>query len=349
MKKTKRNKSKKGLLIIGPHHIGDNFICILSLCEIFEHQIFDPILFITNIDVVNFYADLFPRIKFVGIPPVYSTDFQAVYYGLVLGWKAFSRKFEFVLDLRSDVTAGLIMLLCQATKRWGGDFWLTQFASTVTSKIHSKIQFAHEYYAYRVAQALSQPVPNVRIILKNTNCIQHKYQRFSSTKNDSHSIILCPGASILPKRWPEDRWAQLANVLVGKGFKVEFVYSSAESFLINKIKQFRLLPNIRFHITATIHDAAAILSKGIIAVTCDSALSHLSFLIGTPVITIFGPSQSHTWFPYHLVNSGVAVTRDSYLDCYPCQRRHCRHKYPCIERIPVQDVITAIETMESKL
>jgi len=109
---------KNKILIIGPHHIGDNIICALSLFKIFEMQRTDLFFYVTHIQITGLFLELFDNVKIIGIPPYYSTDIRSAYHGVAIGLKR--NNYDVIIDLRSDVTAGLIMLLSSAQEKWGG-------------------------------------------------------------------------------------------------------------------------------------------------------------------------------------------------------------------------------------
>jgi ADP-heptose:LPS heptosyltransferase len=336
------HSEQKRILVIGPHHIGDNLICMPVLYSLLRSKILESSVIITNCEVATLFSDLFSNLKVIGIPPFYSTDYRSFICGARWGFMSFLKNFDVVLDLRSDVTAGLIMLLSRSPEKWGGPFWLTRVASRNWSGFKTRINFAHEYYAYRIAEAFSYPEPNLINVLSDASSMIRKLYKYRSAKSSYSMVVLCPGASIISKRWPEKSWARLANCLVDQGFDVNFIFGLTDLKVMKSISRFGLAPSIKLYLTETLQEASQILSGSSVSVTCDSALCHLSFLVGIPVITIFGPSQPQVWFPYHLVNAGIALTPAQLSKCHPCQKRRCKNSIPCIEQISVNSVINCI-------
>jgi lipopolysaccharide heptosyltransferase II len=90
---------------------------------------------------------------------------------------------------------------------------------------------------------------------------------------------------------------------------------------------------------------AALLERFSVFVTCDSGPMHLAAAIGTPLVAIFGPSDSRRWGPI----SGNARVVQSDVDCRPCNRirrppARCAGRTPdCLAAISVDQVLEAVE------
>ena len=66
----------------------------------------------------------------------------------------------------------------------------------------------------------------------------------------------------------------------------------------------------------TLAEAAALLKKARLAVCNDSGLMHLAAAVGTPVISLFGPTHPGEKKP--LAAGSVAVWKGEELECSPC-------------------------------
>ncbi len=91
----------------------------------------------------------------------------------------------------------------------------------------------------------------------------------------------------------------------------------------------------------TLGELAALLRLSRLHVGVDSAAPHIAAAVGTPTITLYGPSDWRDWAPvgdkHHVVKSD--------MDCSPCHRKGCEGsgRSRCLENIPIERVREAIE------
>ena len=92
---------------------------------------------------------------------------------------------------------------------------------------------------------------------------------------------------------------------------------------------------------------AAVLKTCTLFIGVDSAGMHIAAAVGTPTVSVFGPSSAASWAPRgpeHLV-----VHRD--LSCVPCRQKGCegREQSRCLNELTVPEVMLAVETQIEKL
>lgn len=85
---------------------------------------------------------------------------------------------------------------------------------------------------------------------------------------------------------------------------------------------------------------AALLKKCRLFIGVDSAGLHIAAAVGTPTVSLFGPSSPASWAPrggQHLV-----VQKD--FPCLPCRRKGCgdSEKSRCLDELTVGEVLTAL-------
>jgi heptosyltransferase-2 len=109
------------------------------------------------------------------------------------------------------------------------------------------------------------------------------------------TVALCPGAVGPGKRWPEQRYAALAQKLSSEGCDVWVVGGPGE-------KQYAQLISAggRFARDLTSNDlrnGILQLAAADVAVSNDSGLLHVAAAIGTPTVGLFGPTSPWHWAP----------------------------------------------------
>jgi heptosyltransferase-3 len=70
--------------------------------------------------------------------------------------------------------------------------------------------------------------------------------------------------------------------------------------------------------------------------------------VGTPVVALFGPSDSSVWGPF--TQKRIIISRKNELPCVPCKKDGCggSKKSRCLDEITTQEAIAAIETLIGK-
>lgn len=129
-------------------------------------------------------------------------------------------------------------------------------------------------------------------------------------------IALAPGAKWNTKRWSEEGFSALAN-LVHKCSRsaVVMLGDREDQKVISKICSMLNKQAVDLSGELTIRETAAVLKLSKVAVSNDSGLMHLAVAVGTPVIAIFGPTVLQFGFGPLGEKDTVIQTE---LPCRPC-------------------------------
>ncbi|MBI5846170.1 MAG: glycosyltransferase family 9 protein [Deltaproteobacteria bacterium] len=310
-----------------------------ALGALFECERFERIALIINDQAAPIVAAIFRGASCLACPPVYHSWLRTTYHAARLSlWVSLLGCTE-VLDLRhdriSDAVSATIstFVFTRKSKSNVRDRAKEEYSSD------SEIQYAHEYYEQLVARTLDR---RPRDIIKILETSQHLMARVVERRKSPslHGICLCPGASTNSKSWPLSRWISLSDKLHEAGYSVSMLADPSED--LHCLRTAARSSGIRILLDSSLLGAARNLAYADIAITCDSALAHLAFAVGTPILTLFGPTEPSKWFPYHLVDGGTTISLSDHPNCYPCQRMTCTSSTPCMNRIAVEDVATTI-------
>lgn len=133
---------------------------------------------------------------------------------------------------------------------------------------------------------------------------------------DEPFVAFAPGSAWGTKRWPY--YVDLAKTL-GEQFRIAVVGSSSDTNLAKTIAS--ALPS-ECVIDATgvlsVLGSAELIGRAQAIVTNDSAPQHLASAMGTPTLTIFGPTVPE--FGFGPMASRHAVAGNAGLTCRPCDR-----------------------------
>jgi lipopolysaccharide heptosyltransferase II len=92
----------------------------------------------------------------------------------------------------------------------------------------------------------------------------------------------------------------------------------------------------------SLHRAAAVLSRCRVAVTNDSGLMHLAVAVGTPTVTVYGPTSPGSWNPGRAPHRFVQAEG---LACLVCNRDRCPYGHECMEWVSPERVVSETEAV----
>jgi len=162
-------------------------------------------------------------------------------------------------------------------------------------------------------------------------------------------IGIHPGSSkgMLSKRWPEERFAQVNDILYENyNVKIILFVGPDEIEIIYRIQRLAKSDPVIAR-DNTLKQTAAIIERCSLFIDTDSCLGHIAAAMGVPTITIFGPSNPKRTIPYG--NKSVILQSD--LLCVPCYRYpfyktnskiKCK-TMDCLKEISVEDVLDAVD------
>lgn len=181
------------------------------------------------------------------------------------------------------------------------------------------IKYEHDLHEVernlKLAESLNSSVSEINPRLYpslNDLKISEKILKGSDILKNKPIIAIAPGSIWPTKRWPLDRYIDLAEMLVKDGFGVVVLGGEKDKALFEKIsiEGVKVLAG-----NTTLLESAALLKKCEALVTNDSAPLHFAVAVDTPVVAIFGATApKFGFYPYN--SDDVVIDRD--LPCRPC-------------------------------
>jgi heptosyltransferase-2 len=154
--------------------------------------------------------------------------------------------------------------------------------------------------------------------------------------------LLAPASAFAPtKRWPEDRFASLADTLSDRGLAAALVIGPGEGGIGARVAG---LARSRVPVLGEDLDPvelAAVLARARVVVSNDSGPAHLAAAVGTPVAVLFGPTDPGRTTP----SGSPARILDRYVFCSPCFLTRCPYGHECMREIGVEDAVRAVEDL----
>lgn len=151
-------------------------------------------------------------------------------------------------------------------------------------------------------------------------------------------VVLHPGAAWRFRRWPVERYAELATRLSAELGAVIFVTGSGDE---KADAEGVLAGGVPGRAVAGEYDlsrAAALISLCDAFVGSDSGVTHLAAAVGVPVVALFGPGDPRR---FEIKGPG-GVTIYHKLACSPCPQTECDRDAACMKAITVDEVFEAV-------
>jgi lipopolysaccharide heptosyltransferase II len=160
---------------------------------------------------------------------------------------------------------------------------------------------------------------------------------------DRPLVAIHPGASIPERRWPPERYAEVAAQLAGKGIGI-VVLGGREDVQAAAVIAQRLAgqPAVNVAGQSTLAEAAALVSKVDVYVSADTGVLHLAYAVGTRTVHLFGPGVLSKWGPPGHRFRSIAAD----APCSPCTvygyTPPCNQGNVCMLRIEPDRVVREV-------
>jgi len=259
-------------------------------------------------------------------------DSQETYRSLLRAlWKTRRARFDVTLDLQGLDKAGLFALASRAQRRVSGQgarriaHWSSNEHVDEREKTHARHFYLHRASPLGIApDAAERFFPRVPITAPHRRFAEEFLAQAGFGAN--HKIIgLNLGAAHAVKRWPAERFAQLADALLESDASTRVVVFGAqgdapllerfESELARSRHGRKNLPPgsaWRGRLTTAVGrvdllQLAAIAERASAFVTADTGPMHIAAAVGAPMVALFGPTDVARTGPVH--SPGAAPIR----------------------------------------
>ncbi|MBI2933639.1 MAG: glycosyltransferase family 9 protein [Planctomycetes bacterium] len=291
-------------------------------------------------------AALFDEIYSFGPGPEdYTRSIAAGRFGMLDMFRLLPRlrraEFDVAVDVRGDIPIRLLLYSCGARCRVGfrlglGDRLLTH-----------AVPFALKAHEQRNYAALMQAVSGVpaahphQLRLLDLTFDPWSFRMTQGLRKDDVVVLVHPAARRPAKQWPEERYAQLVRrLLEGDGrIRVRLVGLPSEVRAYEKLmdrEDARVRPLL---LPLSLRVMAAWAASADLLIAPDGPWVHLSSLVGTPVVALFGPADSLQYGPRSPRSVSIRNIDET---CADCNAVVCKHpEINCMARIGTDEVVAA--------
>jgi heptosyltransferase-2/heptosyltransferase-3 len=155
-----------------------------------------------------------------------------------------------------------------------------------------------------------------------------------------------PGTRMLSKRWPEERWVELAHALssLRRHILVSGGPSEDERRLCGRIAaEARLAPDRVLAGRASLRQMMAVVGQAALFVGPDTGMSHIAAAIGVPTVAIFGPTNPTRYQPLGARVRVVAAPGSASVFTSDLRRAHTIPANAAISLVGVDAVLEACQ------
>ncbi len=156
-------------------------------------------------------------------------------------------------------------------------------------------------------------------------------------------IAIHPGARAPARRWPVQRFAELAGLLHRRqNAALLLVGGAAEEFLAQEVRQRSGAPALDLAGKLSLGGLAALLRRVDLFVGNDSGPAQLAAAVASRSLRIFGPANRHRWAPLDRANHRIVFQE---VECSPCDHWDCPTDHRCLRRVSVGQVLGEAELL----
>jgi heptosyltransferase II len=245
-------------------------------------------------------------------------------YGSALGlWQTVKeirnrRPYEAAYLAQGSFRSGLLAMMTGAKERIG--FVSSTGRALYTKQVPYRPDWHHSQRLWSLAMSRGGDPPShdqIRPRLYPSDQERHRVDMLlrESGSADAPFVALAPGSAWGTKRWPY--YAELAKRLT-EDFRIAVIGSRADSAvaaeIIGAVPSGSAINGVGLPLLAS----AELIGRAQAIVTNDSAPQHLASAMGTPTLTIFGPTVPE--FGFGPIAQRHIVAGHESLTCRPCHR-----------------------------
>ena len=339
------SETSQQILIVGPSWVGDMIMAQSLFKKLKQHN---------SNNAISVLAPKWTHPILSRMPQVSSTEVMPVGHGrlglsdrLKLAGKLKKQKFDQAIILPGSLKSALIPFLARIPKRTA---YLGEQRYGLVNDIHkldkSRLPTTVQRFVNLTGEPLALadcPLPELIYDQSQAKSVARQFGYHDS--KESPLLIICPGAEYGPaKRWPIQRFAELAKNRVSRGWQVWLMGSEKDREICTSINQLSEQSCQNLAGKTNLTQAIDLMSLANTVVTNDSGLMHLAASLNRPLVAIYGSSSPQMTPPLSLKSHSIWLN----LDCAPCFKRHCPLGHlKCLNDIDVTTVDQAIDNLKT--
>lgn len=264
-------------------------------------------------------------------------------------------RYDLIIDFQALLKSSLWIFLARGRRKTGfgpgmehaenSHLFLNERIPSVSMEMHALDR------GLRLLQALGIPAAQVRYDLPIGADDARTAERLlveGGLRLDQPFVAVNPMAKWPTKLWAAERFRELAECLLARGFQVVFTGSKVDRSFIDEMAGPLGSSVIRLDGRTALKVLAAVYRSATVVVSTDTGPMHLAAAVGRPVVALFGPTAPWRTGPY---GEGHVVIRAG-VSCSPCFSKSCKTKefepMACMNRITAEQVVEAVARVDAE-
>ena len=247
------------------------------------------------------------------------------------------RKFDCAILFQNAIEAAIMTFLAGVPKRVGYITDGRRLLLNYPVPIGDQERALHhtDYYLHMLAQCgVTTGAKQQSLALR-----PDEVQWAAETLPRGRFAVVNPGAAYgSAKRWIPERFAAVADGLASNyGMSIVLSGGPGEMEIGADIVKAMQSPHQNLIGKTSVRQMMAVLAASSLMITNDSGPMHVAAAFGVPMVAIFGPTDHTTTSPW---GTRSQIVRHP-VECSPCMLRQCPIDHRCMERVTVEDVMSA--------
>ena len=242
-----------------------------------------------------------------------------------------SRQYDLAFDLQGLLRSVLFLYAAKAKQKFVKGNWLG-LKGFRDKQLHAIEEMA------QVLNVAGIDMPTKQMRLVSSALDVENASRILGSEGSLPLIVVSPFTRWQSKNWPLASFIGLADKLSQEG-KYEVVVTGTEGDKTAIDVEMDNIVEPRFMNLAgvlTIGELGALMDKAALVVSGDSFPMHLASAVGTPLVTLFGPTDENKTGP---LGEQAVVVRPN--DCSKCDNSSCPRS--CLNKVEVARVLGEVE------
>jgi ADP-heptose:LPS heptosyltransferase len=153
----------------------------------------------------------------------------------------------------------------------------------------------------------------------------------------SRLVIVHPGSQLTSRRWPAERFAQVADKLAEAGWQIAITGTHGERELTATVLGGMTRSALHLAGLTSLGGLAALTAQARLVIANDTGISHVAAAMRTPSVIVASGSDTRRWAPLDRQRHHVLA---SWPPCRPCSFAVCPYSHECALDITVNQVAT---------
>ena len=257
--------------------------------------------------------------------------------------------FDLAIDMRTGTRGAILSLLSGANRRIAfyaddGKLWRNRVFTHLTLLGYTPGQYVAQYYSslLHTLNIKTQMRPLLEVSPEKRQKAGALF-RNEEVPLDRPVIALHPFSLWKYKEWGMDKYIQLIN-RIGSKYELPVIITGSPDERERAATLEKMCGKLVYNFAGktSIAMLPAILDACGLFIGIDSAGMHIAGAVGTPTISIFGPSSPASWAPRGKRHTVVYKN----LPCVPCRQKGCNNSEVsrCLDELSVEEVIPIVDS-----